>query len=360
MKRLFCCIFLLPFFLFPVYAEVAEETGADDLWELLPDESVSLLSSLGISSVGDVSNQTFDTLSFLSALRPSFLRAVKRPVKTGAALLILLLLCTAVNHLTGTKITVGKTGAAVCALLLLATVTDTITRLSAVATATGTFLQGYVPIGAGLSVACGQPASATVSSAFLLSLCAALKTFADKGLLPLSGMLFALAAVTSFDTSPAAAFADLLFGVVKGALCVLAVLSATLFSLQHGIASVSDGLSLRSAKLAVQNFVPFVGKTLAEAVGTVAASASVIRTGVGVTVLLALLALLLPSLLELCCWQLSLRFLSFFAESCEETPAKRLLARSANVFSLLTAAACVTAALVLFATALLVKTGGNA
>ena len=351
-------LLLLPLCRLPVFAEVAAETGADKLWSVLPAETVDLLRDLGIETVDHNAAGKLDVLSFLSALRPSFTRALKLPLKTGGILLSMLLCCLLASHLTGEEKLIGKTGTALCALLTLSPLADVMTRYVSTVKTTAAFLQGYVPICAGLTVACGRPAGAAASQAFLLSFCAILQTAANRLVLPLSGMLFALAAVTSTEASPASAFADLLFKAISWGLGILATLAGGMFALQTGIAASSDSLSLRSAKFAVSGFVPVVGGVLSEALGTVTASAAVIRSGVGIVVLLALLMLFLPPLLELACWQITLKLLAFFAGSCGEGNTERLFKRTASVFSVLTAALCAAGALLLFATAILIKTGG--
>lgn len=344
-----------------VEEEMAQATGADVLWTALPEETADLLKEMGITGVDYQGVQEADLSDFLSALLPSVRRQIKEPLKAGGTVLVMVLLGALVSSMLGQKWgrPVERVGTAVCALTALPALTELFLRLRSVASASATFLQAYVPVLAGLTAASGRGGSATVGSAFLLGLSALLETAADRILLPAGGMLIALAAVTAGDPSPASAFADLLFRLLKWGLTLLSVVTGSMFALQTGISAVSDSLSLRGAKFAVSGLVPLVGGTLSDALGTVLSAASVIRATTGVIGILALISLLLPTLVELFLWSGLCRFVSFFAGSCSSPLTESLFDRLKKVLDVLLAATALTGAVTIFATAILMKAGGG-
>lgn len=370
MKRWLGCMAVL-FCLFPlvclgaeaeesVSGQVAEATGADGLWEELPEEVTDLLEEMGVEGIHGNTLQEVDLASFLTALIPSVKKQIGKPLKAGGTALILVLLVALTGSLLGEKRSrlVDRVGTAVCSLAVMAPLTQLFLRLQAVAATLSSFLRVYVPVLAGLTAAAGSPGRATVSSAFLLGVSALLQTASEQLLLPLSGMMVALAMVTSGDASPASAFADLFFRFLKGGLTLLSVLTGSLFALQTGLSAAGDSLSMRSAKFAVSGMVPLVGGTLSEALGTVVSAASVIGSATGAVGILSLLILFVPILVELFLWSGLCRCLSFFAGSCQVPLSERLFDRLKRVIEVLLAATFLAAALTLFATALLMKAGG--
>ena len=77
-------------------------------------------------------------------------------------------------------------------------------------------------------------------------------------------------------------------------------------TLQTTVNSAADGLALRTGRFLVGNFVPVVGGALSEALVTVQSSMSLLRSSVGAYGALVLVITILPVVIELCLWRLTL------------------------------------------------------
>ena len=56
----------------------------------------------------------------------------------------------------------------------------------------------------------------------------------------------------------------------------------------YGISANVDGVTIRTAKFAVDNFIPIIGKFLSDAVETVIGCSSILKNGIGIIGLIAL------------------------------------------------------------------------
>ncbi len=359
------CILLGSLLCLPAAAEesvteqVEQVSGVEGLWTSLPEEVTDLLEKAGIFGVTYGTVRETDVASLVGVLLPSIGKRLKEPLKAGGQVLLTLLLCALVGNLCGQVRTVERVSVAVCALTFLPALLRLFLRIQSLCTLSATFLQAYVPVLAGLTVASGQGGRAATGSAFLLGVSALLQTAAEQWILPLGGMLMALAAMTAGDTSPASAFADLLFRLLKWGLTLLAVVAGGMFALQTGLSSVADSLSLRGAKFAVSGMVPLVGGTLSDALGTVLAAAGTVRASAGAVALIAMALLFLPSIAELLLWTGLCRFALFFADGCSSPLTANLFDSLKKLTDVLLAATALTAAVSVFATAVLTKAGSG-
>lgn len=338
--------------------EIYSVTGADELWGALPDEVQDLLSELGIETLESTEVAKLDVSGFISALIPSLESSVARPLKSGGILLAAVLVCVLTASITEASSVISKVGVAVCAVIMLSPLAETLTRMTAVMDTSAAFTQTYVPVCAGLAASSGLAGTAAVYSGFQLGICALAETLSANVIIPVTGMLTALCAVTSVEETPASAVTEFTMKAVKWFLGLTAVVSGGMFSLQTGLAASADSISLRSAKFALSGMVPVVGGALSDALGTVVSAASVIRSAVGIVGIIAVSALFLPVLAELGMWSLMCKMLSFFAGSCGAAPLEKMFSRMGGVTGILMGVAALAGAMLIFSTAVLMKAGG--
>lgn len=67
----------------------------------------------------------------------------------------------------------------------------------------------------------------------------------------------------------------------------------------YGLATKIDGLSIRTAKFAVDKFIPIVGSFLSDAVDTVISSATILKNGMGIVGLVLLVIVILSPLIKI-------------------------------------------------------------
>ena len=106
-------------------------------------------------------------------------------------------------------------------------------------------------------------------------------------------------------------------------------------SVQGMSAAALDGVSIRTAKYAIDNFVPIVGGMFSDTVDTLVGCSLVVHNAVGVFGLLLLLGALLVPLLRTMCTLFLYRAAAAVVEPVSNSPLCRTIGGYADVFSLL-------------------------
>lgn len=106
-------------------------------------------------------------------------------------------------------------------------------------------------------------------------------------------------------------------------------------SVQGVSAAALDGVSIRTAKYAIDNFIPIVGGMFSDTVDTLVGCSLVVHNAVGVFGLLLLLGALLVPLLRTVCTLFLYRAAAAVIEPVSNTPLCRAVGGYADVFSLL-------------------------
>ena len=140
---------------------------------------------------------------------------------------------------------------------------------------------------------------------------------------------------------------------------VMAIFTAVL-SLRQAASGALDSLGSKAARFALSSFVPVVGSALSEAYKTVQGSLHVLRSGLGIFVILALAFTFLPVLLQGLGWSLCLFVGKALAEALGVSHCAKLLEALGTVFSTLTAVLLCVPAVLLIAAAAAFAIGGEA
>ena len=141
-----------------------------------------------------------------------------------------------------------------------------------------------------------------------------------------------------------------------GLLGLVMFLLSLALSTQSVLVGRADSLGMKGVKYAVGNMIPVVGGALAGSLGTVAAGVSLLRSICGVSGIILIALLLIPTLVQLLLFRIVLRLSATVAAilGCEgET---RLLGEIASLSGYLAAAAAICAFAFILALSLLVHT----
>ena len=161
----------------------------------------------------------------------------------------------------------------------------------------------------------GSAAFSSAVSAAVFGLAQVVSTLAGTVITPFSGMYLSLSVSCTF--SPEMRLRGLTSAVKKAIFWTLGI-AMTVFSAVLGITgsinSAADTVSVKTARFFLSNSIPIVGGAITDAVGTLAGSISVLRSGVGAFGICALLLLILPALLQMLLWKASLSVMSAAAE----------------------------------------------
>ena len=347
-----------------LYEEQMEESGAQDLWDSLPEETQELLEELGVEGVGWESLAAVEPQSFFEMLLGFFTGGLSQPLAAGASLLGIMLVCALMN---GMKLSFGErqTGSVLgmvgtlCACAVIAPpVISCIQQASTLIEGAGGFLLAGAPVLAGLMLACGQPVSASGWTVFLLAVGNGISLLSSVVLLPVMHIFLAFSLVSS--VSPDIRL-DSLCGVFAKTVRWVLVLAVTIFtsllSAQSLISASADGASVKAAKL-FAGFVPVVGNVLGDAMGTVQSCVRLLKSGVGAFGLLAALCIFLPVVAQCLLWIFCCTLCGAAGDLLGQSEITGLLKAASQVLQTLLAIV-VSCGVVMLVSAVLIMQGGG-
>ena len=297
----------------------------------------------------------------LSSLRQGWPSAASLMTK----LLGILMVCSVLTGCGSGLLTPGVTPAwELCITLCLAvSVTDTVYALAG---ASERYLErmtsianGVSPVVCAVAAASGKLSSAAAGRVSMMLLCAVLQNTYVFFLFPTVKMAFCLGIAGNLgSTVRIDALSRLVRRIFLWVLAGLGILLSFLIASQTWIARSADSLTFRTVKFALSSFIPLVGSSLAEALGTAAGGLQMIRQSCGILSAAGVLLYLLPTSAELLLHRLVLSLCQGAAEllGCEREG--KLLGEMHGIVGYMTAVVCVSSLLFLFVLILMMGVSG--
>ena len=322
------------------YGKQLEASGADELEESLPEETLELMEELGIEGIDfdEIFNATPEAFFKLAA--GIVKGGAEKPLKAGITVAAILLILSVSESFVDKNGKLGKTVQMIgCVFILVcisAFVFDSVkAAVSAVKVGTG-FMGVLTPVLTSVLIASGSPAQALSfrTVAFLVS--QALSGIVSNIVVPVCGMVLAMGIADIF--LPSSGLSSVAQTVKNTALWVFtsaATLMSGFISLKGIMARSADSIGARGIKLIIKTVVPVVGSSISDAYGSIAGSRSLLKTAVGTFGITALILIALPIVLSLGVWTAVLNLTSGFAAMLEEKSAEQFLKVLASVVTLL-------------------------
>lgn len=370
-------VLLLCFFLFSggltVSADTAEETyreqvavsGADDLFDTLPEQTRDLLRSLGITDFNVKRYTALQPSELMNTLVRLFAGQMGGALSLCGVLLGAVLLagfaeslrCTADTGKTSDMM--GRLGAVAVNALVLLPIGECIKQVAATTESVRVLMFSYIPTYAAVILAGGHPSLAASYSSVLLAGAECVAALVTGAALPL--LVISLALGTAGSLSERNRLASFSTAAAKCAMWLLGTSTAlftALLSMQSFVAAAADSIGQRAAKMTIGSFVPIVGGALSEAFGTVTGCLQMLRSTLGMFGVLATAALVLPTFFRCLSWSIALWLCRLAADTMGVSEAGRVLGVVGTVVKVLMGilAAC---ALFLVVTTTLVTVAGR-
>ena len=130
-------------------------------------------------------------------------------------------------------------------------------------------------------------------------------------------------------------------------------------TIQNVINGAADSVTSRAAKFAAGTFVPIVGTYISESLSTVQACLSLVKSGVGMYAVLAMLIIIVPHIIAMLFWKLSLECGAAAADMFSLTKITGLLKAVSSGISLLIALMACFGILFIVCTGITVLTAGG-
>ena len=302
-----------------LYQEQLEASGAQEIWDKLPEETRRLLDNLGITGPDKDSLSRLTPQASLSGLLGLLADQAGGPLRSAGILLGIILLCALMD---GMKQAVREPAIsdvfqtictlAACAAALIP-VSGCIRSVCEAAESTSVFMVSFVPVYAGVLLTGGQVAAAASYQSIVLFVAELFSWLATSIILPLMTISLALGMTGSVTSGMKL---DAVAGFINKTAVWLLSISSTLFvgllSLQSLVGAAADTLGGRAIKFSLSSFVPVVG-----AFNTVKGCLGLLKSTLGGFGILATVLIVLPPMLECAAWSLCLSLCVMAADMLE-------------------------------------------
>ena len=326
-----------------IYQQQMEESGADELFGALPEETRALLQELGVSGISPDAAYQLSPTTLLQLIGHLIRQNAGEIWKTAALLFGILMLSallrTVQPNSDGTESARVFYAAEIltCAILLLEPLGTAMEQASATLDGISAFQLGFVPVFAAITAASGQTVSAGKYAALMVA--------ASQGSsVVLSGIIFPVMRISmALCVISAAAPGIALDGVIQWVrkclnwlLGLLMTVFLAVLALQGTVGASADSLADKAAQFVIGTTVPVVGSALSQAYSSVRGYMQLLKSTVGAFGILATAVLVLPQLLRCVLWQLLLNGCGAAGELLAQPEPAGLFRRLAELMGVLT------------------------
>lgn len=335
------------------------------VYQNLSDEASRALSELGVTSADADALSALSFENVMAALSKMAGSGMTAPLKGLITMTAVLLLCSMLTAYQNSLTESGETVQTVAVLCLSGAVAVPVvgfigTAGDVIAQCANLFL-AYIPIMAVMLAASGKAVSSASYQALTVAAGQGVMRVSSDMILPLLHIFLGIAVSSGIAPQVGlGGFLSLITKLTKWLLGFVMAIFTAVLSLRQAASGALDSLGSKAARFALSSFVPVVGSALSEAYKTVQGSLHVLRSGLGIFVILALAFTFLPVLLQGLGWSLCLFVGKALAEALGVSHCAKLLEALGTVFSTLTAVLLCVPAVLLIAAAAAFAIGGEA
>lgn len=128
-----------------------------------------------------------------------------------------------------------------------------------------------------------------------------------------------------------------------------------LLSLEGTLSSSVDGLTAKTAKAAVSNFIPVVGKVLGDSIDTVIGCASILKNAVGIVGVIIIIGICATPIIKLAIITITYHLGAALCQPIADEKIVKLLEQMGGTFKMLLAITCTVAVMLMIGITLVVK-----
>lgn len=363
-----CTAFLL--FCFSCTAVQAAENkmlyDTKSLYNSLSDEVKQSLNSMGIDSVdtNKINNITFE--SVISEITNMASKNINSPLKGLIIITALLLLCAMLsaykNTLSSdisTTLNITATLCVTCAVAVPAV--KIIGQTADVISVSSNIMLAYIPIIVVIMASSGQAISGASYYSMMIAAGQGVGQLSSKIIVPLLNVYLGLS--ISGSVSPDISlegFTTLVSKVMKWILAFAMTVFTAVLTFKQMITTSLDNVSARAVRFTLNSFISIVGSALSDAYKTVQGSVCVLKSGVGIFVIISIVLVFLPIILQSLMWIITLSIGRATAEVLSLVQVQKLLESIITVFStLLAIVLCIMSVFVISTAIVLIMGGGG-
>lgn len=336
-----------------------------ELYDSLSDEVKQSLANIGLTAAdgNQISALSFD--SVINEVKSLAADNMSSPLKGLLNITALLLLCSILsaykNTLSSdvsTVLNITSTLCVTCAVAMPAI--SVINATSGVISASSNVMLAYIPVMAVAMASSGHPISGASYYSVMIAAGEGVGQLSSRIIVPFLNMFLGLSITSSVSPDiNLSEFTAIISKLIKWLLGFAMTIFTALLSFRQLITTSLDNVSTRAVRFTLNSFIPIVGSALSDAYKTVESSIGLLKSGVGIFVIISVAFVFLPVILQCLMWILTLWIGKSTAEVLSLTGVTKLLDSITAVFSTLLAILLCIMSVYIISTALVLMIGGG-
>lgn len=323
--------------------------------KIFPDIDLNTL--LGSAISGNIDNKTI-----LNSIINLFGKEVKNTLKILASILIIIIIHSIFKSISDNLQNTGITQITyyVQYILIVTIIMSNFVEITNMAVSAinnlVSFMYMLTPILITLLVTTGSIASANIVQPMILFVITFIGNMVSNIIMPviLVSTVFSIISNISSKIQIDKLSSFFKSGIVWG-LGIMLTIFVGLLSLEGTLGSSIDGLTAKTAKAAVSNFIPVVGKVLGDSIDTVLGCASILKNAVGVVGVIIIVGICVIPIIKLATLTIIYNLASAICQPIADEKIVKLLEQIGGTFKVLLAIMCSISVMLMIGTTLVVK-----
>jgi stage III sporulation protein AE len=320
MKKCFVLAFMLLLFVLSgnfvsatEFSDAVNEVGGGDLKNYLDEDTQNSLNNLGID---EKDYESIINLSFTDVFNEIISITGKEGVtpiaSSGLVLSLLLIYCVFDNFRDNLKSrNMQKISDGVFVLVVTVSVSTPIVSvinraISSIENA-GNFMLLYIPIMVVILIANGQAVTGASYYTLVVLISEGITYISANFIAPLLSVFLGVSVTSSVSEDiNLKGIVDELNKMIKWIIAFIMTVFSGLLTFKTLITTAADTVSTRAVRFTLSSFIPIVGSALSEAYKTIQGSMNLLRSGIGVFVIISVIIVFLPIIINCLLWIISL------------------------------------------------------
>ena len=343
------------------------EKELEDLQSSLSDEVLDDLNGLGVESYTDISSDTLSFSDVMQLITDKLTENAASPLSVCAAVTAIILICSVLevykDSLRRTAMQEVMEAVSVTAITaaLIAPVLSLINSAVSVIGAAADIMILYIPLLVSLLAFSGKLISSAGYYGALMTASQGVSQLSSRFISPLLSLCLALSVSSSLTNKiRLKGFSTLLSKLIKWTLAFSMSIFSAVLTVKSFITNSYDSVSSRAVQFSLSSFIPVVGTAVSQAYKTISGSVNMLRAGVGVFVIAALMVTFLPITLKTILFLISVNVSKAVGEAVGADTVTDLLSSVSDVLTILIAVIVSVITVFIISTAMLVYAGGSA
>lgn len=221
------------------------------------------------------------------------------------------------------------------------------------------FLLSYLPVFAGIVIASGNSVSGAAYYSVMIAVGNVISLLASRIIVPFMNIFLGISVMGGMSPQlKLGGISSAISRAVKWVLAFSMSIFSALLTFNTLLTTSADSVATRAVRFTVSSFVPVVGSALSEAYRTVKSGMGLLKSGIGVFVIISIAVIFLPVLIQCVMWLLSLNLCKLVGEILGQNTAVSLLNGVTSVLGVMIALLLSVCTIFVISTTIILVAGG--